>query len=222
MQSYTKKVQWSSNPSFKDVKELYLAWEEIAIQLGCGKTYSDFNFSCGTMRCTATSIEEFTEKAYGEKDFYLIAFQFLCMLGNNETAHINYLCDLSISAPTKVLLEKIEMQLNLGAIENIRTEIEKTPVNSYQSIHNNTQTTPCEVTKDSIIVNGNGNFITVSKESDAEKSTDGIHAAPKTKEQLFFQKHPFWSAVLVTFFAGIILLFDFWEDIINFIEQLFS
>ena len=38
----------------------------------------------------------------------------------------------------------------------------------------------------------------------------------------FCSKHPIWSAVIAGIITGVVLMFKFWEDIIGFIEGMFS
>ncbi|EUJ34676.1 hypothetical protein [Brochothrix campestris] len=37
----------------------------------------------------------------------------------------------------------------------------------------------------------------------------------------FFHKHPVLTALLTSFVIGFLLLFSFWDDVINFIENIF-
>ncbi|MEC1180496.1 hypothetical protein P9B03_18690 [Metasolibacillus meyeri] len=41
------------------------------------------------------------------------------------------------------------------------------------------------------------------------------------KEGGFFQRHPVITALLTSFIIGFLLLFSFWKDVINFIENIF-
>jgi len=41
------------------------------------------------------------------------------------------------------------------------------------------------------------------------------------KNEGFFHKHPVLTALLTSFIIGFLLLFSFWDDVINFIENIF-
>lgn len=41
------------------------------------------------------------------------------------------------------------------------------------------------------------------------------------KKDGFFQQHPVLTALLTSFIIGFLLLFSFWDDVINFIENIF-
>ncbi len=65
---------------------------------------------------------------------------------------------------------------------------------------------------------GNGNKIQNS--SISTKCTDEI-IEPSHKNKSFYDRHPAICGLLISLAAGIILLFSFWKEIVNFIEGVF-
>ncbi len=59
---------------------------------------------------------------------------------------------------------------------------------------------------------GNGNKIKNSYI--AEK----IEGCPLVEKKRFYDKHPWISGLVISFIVGFLLLFHFWENIINWIE----
>lgn len=51
-----------------------------------------------------------------------------------------------------------------------------------------------------------------------EQNNIGIETKKKGS---FFQNHPVITALLTSFVIGFLLLFSFWKDVINFIENIF-
>ena len=61
---------------------------------------------------------------------------------------------------------------------------------------------------------GNGNKIVNSNIAEKIENTN-------LKKKRFYDKHPWICGGLISLFAGIILLFSFWKDIITWIEGWF-
>lgn len=45
---------------------------------------------------------------------------------------------------------------------------------------------------------------------------ENVHGEEKKKN--WFERHPLLSSLIITVIAGVILLFSFWEDLVNWIE----
>ena len=59
---------------------------------------------------------------------------------------------------------------------------------------------------------GNGNKI---KNSNIAEKIEGDLSGGKRK---FYEKHPWISGLVISFVVGFLLLFHFWENVINWIE----
>ena len=206
----TKNVNWLHKPTYEDVKKLYANFENAASSMGCDRMHLNFNFSCGSFGYTAETIEEFTEKAYGEGDFKLIALQFRGTLNTGASVRINYLCTLSLSATTKVLLESFENRLNLST-----TFCEQAADSMSATVLNNTVQ---GASNSPITVNGSGNIINVAGRSISGCADVKLQENKKEEKKDFAQRHPIISAIVASVLAGIILLFNCWETFVEFIE----
>jgi hypothetical protein len=65
--------------------------------------------------------------------------------------------------------------------------------------------------------------INIGNNNKIKNSTIAEHistsSVPENKK--FYDKHPVISGFLISFVAGLLLLFSFWNDIINWVEGLF-
>lgn len=169
-------IEWIQKPTYQDVKQLYECFNNAFEQIAHRKMGLDFNFSCSSFDYTATSIERFTELAYGENNFKLNALQFMGFLNNGEIVAINYLCGLSVSASSKVLLEDFINKLELGKYfdnmgENNTTNVGNNTINHQQ---NNTS-------NGNITVTGNGN--TIINNVSGTNNTIGNNNTPVAKKE---------------------------------------
>lgn len=167
------KVSWVKNPTYEDVKKLYESFEDTTSKMECSKLLLSFNFSCGSIRYTAESMEEFIEKAFGEHNFKLIALQFTGMLNGGESVRINYLNNLSVSASSKVLLESFKNRLNLDAVFYAEmTEAQGNPAVDMQPHAVISTTTSQGPVNSPITINGSGNILNVAGGSITENQIE--------------------------------------------------
>ncbi|MCI7809086.1 hypothetical protein MR626_07345 [bacterium] len=162
MADCTISVEWVKKPTYSDVKKLYECFEYVVTQMAYESISLHFNFKCGVMQYVVESIEEFTETAFGETDFELTALQFLAYLPDKNSVRINYLCALSVSASSKVLLEAFNERLNLEmSFEGQQKEKNNTNSNAVAPI-----TTPTNNARGAmnspITITGSGNVINVA------------------------------------------------------------
>lgn len=163
MADCTMKVVWVKNPTYSDVKRLYECFENAAKQMEYDSISLHFNFWSGEMRYVVQSIEEFTEIAYGEKDFRLCALQFLAYLPNDGNVRINYLSDLTVSASSKSLLETFQEQLKLSLSFGKDLSLEQEKITGCTEAHAAVPARHNQGTSSSpITINGNGNVINVA------------------------------------------------------------
>ena len=214
----TKAVGWVKDPTCEDVKQLYMKFNNVATQMGCEKMLNNFNFRCGSMSYTAESIEEFMEKAFGEKEFRLNALQFMGMYNDDKHVRINYLSGLSISATTKVLLACLEEKLNVDTKEDDMPMKEKPTTEAAENQIAGTQTTMNGAVNSPITVTGSGNTINIAAGSISNNQTVDMSNNQHEEKKNFLQRHQLLSTVLAGVLAGIILFFDCWEEIVDFIE----
>lgn len=67
----------------------------------------------------------------------------------------------------------------------------------------------------------NSTTINIGNNNRFNNSPLSVNSSGETSNaRSFYEKHPWISGILISLVAGIILLFSFWEDIINFIEAL--
>lgn len=163
MADCTISVEWVKKPTYSDVKKLYECFEYAVTQMAYESISLHFNFKCGSMRYVVKSIEEFTETAFGETDFKLTALQFQANLPDKNSVRINYLCDLTVSASSKVLLETFKERLNL----EMKVETELTQAHEHNTggveTHAVTPGNGTQVATNSpITINGSGNIVNVA------------------------------------------------------------
>jgi len=66
---------------------------------------------------------------------------------------------------------------------------------------------------------GNNNKIT---NSTITEKIENSYISPKSvQKQTFYEKHPIICGFFISLIAGIILLFSFWDKIVNFLEGVF-
>ena len=170
-------MEWIQNPTYQDIKQLYECFNNALGQIAHRKICLDFNFSCGSFDYTATSMERFTELAYGENNFNLKALQFMGFLNDDEMVAINYLCGLSVSASSKVLLEDFISKLALGKYfdnmgENNTANVGNSTINHQQN----------NIPNGNITVTGNGNTIINNNISGANNSIGNSNVTTEPKE----------------------------------------
>ena len=111
------------------------------------KINADFLFYIGKIRCSSSSIEEFTDQCYGINDFKLISFQIFVY--KQQGGHIFsaiYLSDLDIYADSRKSLEQVITILN------------------HTSSQDTNQDNTCNIVKNEyhnvgVVVNGDNNTV---------------------------------------------------------------
>ena len=89
----------------------------------------------------------------------------------------------------------------------------------YEKQFTNTEKNNVININDNSVKIGDGNKISNSNIV-SNRGNDLLEESPKAKRS-FFSKHPIVCSLLISLFAGFILLFSFWKDIITFIEGVF-
>lgn len=184
MPECTMEITWVHNPTYDDVKKLYERFENAATQMAHERISLHFNFKCGAMRYVVKSIEEFTEAAFGETDFELTALQFLANLSDKSSVRINYLCGLTVSASSKVLLENFKERLNLEMSFEAELSQEQKHIAGRTESHlavpaNNSQGS----VNSSITITGSGNVINVAGGSISGDQIESKQKHVKSEEQ---------------------------------------
>ena len=62
-----------------------------------------------------------------------------------------------------------------------------------------------------------GNNNKIKNSNIAERIENNYNSPPKT----FYERHPIICGILISLIAGFVLLFSFWDKIIDFLEDLF-
>lgn len=158
MASFSKELGSLKYKTFSEIKYFSEQILRVGKFFNPKKVQIHYNFKVGGLNCIAKSLEEFVEIAYGNEDFKLIALQFYFSLPDNNHIVVNYLCGFSVSASSKVLLDKYIEELHIEE-HSSNTETEKQELNTN---HNNT----------TIIINGNGNIVANADSNISNIKTD--------------------------------------------------
>lgn len=115
---------------------------------------SEFLFEIGDLTCTCVNIEEFTENAFGQKEYSLIRFSVFSFKWSNLYISIsNSNCTLYVSAENKNALEKA-----INSLENTSIEDEVNTENTV--INNNYNIGSIQGNNNNIIQGGDNSIIT--------------------------------------------------------------
>lgn len=64
--------------------------------------------------------------------------------------------------------------------------------------------------------------IRIGNKNKFKKSTIGHQYNSSKEKKKFHEKHPFLFGIFVSLFAGLILFFSFWTDVVHWIENFFQ
>ena len=196
MADCTMEITWVDNPTYEDVKKLYERFETTVSQMAQERISAHFNFRCGRMNYVVKSIEEFTETAFGETDFSLTALQFSANLPDQASVRINYLCGLTCSASSKVLLEKFKEGLSLEMCFEVRQSQGQENTPGRPEAHAAVSANDIQgVVNSPITINGSGNVINVAGGSISGNEVENEQKHVKTTEE---------SNGVKAFFSGVL------------------
>ena len=123
------------------------------------KINANFLFYIGKIRCSSSSIEEFTDQCYGINDFKLISFQIFVY--KQQGGHIFsaiYLSDLDIYADSRKSLEQVITILNRTSSQEIsQNDTGYVVKNEYHNV--------------GVVVNGNNNTVANNNSSIADNGS---------------------------------------------------
>ena len=207
MKEYRKEFREIKLLTYEDVKKTIDNMENIAGEFDVKNQKYNFYFKCGGASCQVDSVHDFINEAYGRDGFQLISMQMLYFLPDNQHMAINYLCGIHVSASDNIILEKVINKLNF----DFEHQSQANPVSqSTQTVINNNTT----------VVNGDGNY--VANGGGSINHAEHKKETTEDKKENFFQKHPVITGILGATVAGVLLMFNFWEDLVEWIEHLFS
>lgn len=155
MAKYRKVFDKVKLTSYDDVRIMVDNVEKVSTFFDIIKKSFHLSFSCGDSQCVTESITDFIENAYGRDGFRLISMQMMYFLPDNQFFSINYLCGLSISATSNMLLEKIMNLINLDIIQSTEKNDSFLKTSASTSAPSLGNVLPNNTT----VVQGNGNYI---------------------------------------------------------------